>query len=520
MPWDSGAAGTGITLSNGDMTATMASGTWRHVRTVLGRSSGKWYAEMVFSDLDHGMAGIANSSANLGDYAGDDSYGHSFYNYSGGYYTGGSSSSYGSTFADGDVIGLAVDLDNGKVWCSKNGTWQNSGDPVAGTNPMASGLSGTLYLAGSLYSAAVTLNEGASAFTYTPPTGFSGWRVASVEANDVECSSEEDTPDLVATAVDVNSTECSTESDAPTLFEWGVDSVEAESEGGEPTPFEWGVDAVEGGSGFSEPVHIVSEWTTLAPEAHNLGSEVDQGTLQGGVNVLVEPRDLECESSSDTFYLDYFDTYPSSFSMEKSLDLFVPEGNLYGGAGVGGEFGLVFDGEVESWQGDTGSFAGELSLFVPEGKVWGGAVAGGEVGLVFAGSVECKEGLLGVVRGAWPLVAVGELETALADAVAVDGSLGLVLDGSMQCGGRLDGDVTLIFNGRVVSSQSVSGRLGGALGMVLVGDVELEHLLEEADIEGEWELFVAGRMGADNDSLDVFDDVLQYVRDGGWRVAE
>ena len=35
-------------------------------------------------------------------------------------------SSYGNTFTDGDIIGVALDLDNNAIWFSKNGTWQNS----------------------------------------------------------------------------------------------------------------------------------------------------------------------------------------------------------------------------------------------------------------------------------------------------------------------------------------------------------------------------------------------------------
>lgn len=35
------------------------------------------------------------------------------------------------------LVMLAVDVDNGKVWAGYNGTWLNSGNPAAGTNPIA-----------------------------------------------------------------------------------------------------------------------------------------------------------------------------------------------------------------------------------------------------------------------------------------------------------------------------------------------------------------------------------------------
>ena len=37
-------------------------------------------------------------------------------------------------FASGDLMQIAIDMENGKMWLGKNGTWDGSGDPVAGTN--------------------------------------------------------------------------------------------------------------------------------------------------------------------------------------------------------------------------------------------------------------------------------------------------------------------------------------------------------------------------------------------------
>ena len=46
----------------------------------------------------------------------------------------GSATSYGATFTDGDIIGMAVDADNGAVYFSKNNTWQDSGVPTSGAS--------------------------------------------------------------------------------------------------------------------------------------------------------------------------------------------------------------------------------------------------------------------------------------------------------------------------------------------------------------------------------------------------
>ena len=42
------------------------------------------------------------------------------------------STSYGDTYDTGDIIGVALDLDNNKLYFSKNGTFQNSGVPTSG----------------------------------------------------------------------------------------------------------------------------------------------------------------------------------------------------------------------------------------------------------------------------------------------------------------------------------------------------------------------------------------------------
>ena len=51
---------------------------------------------------------------------------------SGNIVTGNAGSSYGNAFALGDIMGIAVDTVNNKLYFSKNGTWQNSGDPTSG----------------------------------------------------------------------------------------------------------------------------------------------------------------------------------------------------------------------------------------------------------------------------------------------------------------------------------------------------------------------------------------------------
>ena len=47
----------------------------------------------------------------------------------------GSATSYGSQVNIGEIGMVAVDMDNGKIWFGKDGTWFESGNPSTGANP-------------------------------------------------------------------------------------------------------------------------------------------------------------------------------------------------------------------------------------------------------------------------------------------------------------------------------------------------------------------------------------------------
>jgi hypothetical protein len=86
-----------------------------------------------------------------------------------------------ASYASGDVINFAIDFGAGKFWVGKNGTWYNSGDPAAGTNPTSTFTAGTdpwrfwgEYVASSDNGnrSSVVANFGQRPFVYTPPSGF------------------------------------------------------------------------------------------------------------------------------------------------------------------------------------------------------------------------------------------------------------------------------------------------------------------------------------------------------------
>ena len=129
------------TLSNGN--TTMASGTATSrtpSQTTLGMSSGKYYAEFKLLTSDNGICGVMNTQDNSDVSRGTEYY--TGYSPAGWGYLGGGSvyndaSSVGGTWASlavGDIVGVAINLDNtqgglNKLYFSKNGVWQNGADP-------------------------------------------------------------------------------------------------------------------------------------------------------------------------------------------------------------------------------------------------------------------------------------------------------------------------------------------------------------------------------------------------------
>ena len=175
------------------------------VATMGAGTSGKWYAEFKYvdSDLDNiiGICPIDDPDLNRGAdhfpyYGSDTSLDESvgYYAANGQRYIGGGGSAYGNTWTKSNIMSIAVDMDNGKLYFAKDGVWQNSGDPTSGatgtgaldvrgaTKPQSLGAgnyySGEDILANyggyttiSISSAATDAN-GYGTFEYAPPSGY------------------------------------------------------------------------------------------------------------------------------------------------------------------------------------------------------------------------------------------------------------------------------------------------------------------------------------------------------------
>ena len=122
------------TFSNGNNTVATANNA--PSLGTIGVESGKWYWEAKAVSASSGgsdyLVGVSSSqlesaAKELGNYVND--YGYAA---SGNLRNDDGNTAYGNTYAAGDIIGVALDLTNMNLYFSKNGTWQNSGDPTSG----------------------------------------------------------------------------------------------------------------------------------------------------------------------------------------------------------------------------------------------------------------------------------------------------------------------------------------------------------------------------------------------------
>jgi hypothetical protein len=159
--------GSNVTLTNGNLTTSSSGG--QGVRaTGTGKSSGKWFWEVKFEAYNGGpVIGVASKAVDH-SYPWDDPNNFMFWYYASGTYItkGNVRGSYSTTAGTiGDVVGVALDLDNRTLEFYRNGVAQGKLSLVADTYYpyIADPASGTMR---------ATFNFGQSAFKYAVPAGF------------------------------------------------------------------------------------------------------------------------------------------------------------------------------------------------------------------------------------------------------------------------------------------------------------------------------------------------------------
>ena len=198
-------------FSNGNTKATFDSGGNEFALTTLGATTGKYYTEIKWGTA-HGNSATATGILDMA-YSGTADPNNSVTNAFGYFGNGnknvsGTSSAYGDGYTSGDIISIAMDLDNSKLYFAKNGTWQNSGDPTSGATgtgaiSIISGVTygffasdysttdaminnGNGYFGTTAVSSAENPDDGIGIFEYAVPTGYKALCTKSINAQEYD----------------------------------------------------------------------------------------------------------------------------------------------------------------------------------------------------------------------------------------------------------------------------------------------------------------------------------------------
>ena len=197
-------------LSLGNLKYNTGVAFWRTVDCSHGFSQGKYYWEIKIGGTDTMLGFVSENllSQQTSTYCGAGTYSYA-YNNNGNKYISDVATAYGDSFTSGDIIGCAVDLDNNYIYFSKNGTWQNSGDPTSGasgTGALSSIQTGYTYFPsfssrnnnnttvnfGNGYfgttavSSAENPDDGIGIFEYAVPTGYKALCTKSINAQEYD----------------------------------------------------------------------------------------------------------------------------------------------------------------------------------------------------------------------------------------------------------------------------------------------------------------------------------------------
>ena len=128
---------TNVTYSEGNL-QHVNSASWEPGWSTIAVSSGKWYFESKFTAVtesaNNAFIGVCLVSEEDGLNLPGNSANSYGYENNGNKKTDSTGTSYGDTWTVNDIVGCYLDLDNGAIYFSKNGTVQASGDPTSGAS--------------------------------------------------------------------------------------------------------------------------------------------------------------------------------------------------------------------------------------------------------------------------------------------------------------------------------------------------------------------------------------------------
>jgi hypothetical protein len=131
---------TGGTFTQGNLQVQMTNQP-AHYTSTFGVSTGKWYWEGKMSagnnSAEYNIVGVAPNVTDQSGYAGAlgaPNHGVGLRGNGNVWYNDTQPESGWNTWNQGDIVMIALDLDNNKIFWGTNGTWGKSSDPVTGTN--------------------------------------------------------------------------------------------------------------------------------------------------------------------------------------------------------------------------------------------------------------------------------------------------------------------------------------------------------------------------------------------------
>lgn len=174
-----------VTLSGSNRTWSMVASTFGSVRSTASVSSGKWRVQLlhVTASGSANRHGFATSGHSLAIAPGEDTVSWAI-NGQGNSVTNSVDVDLAGNYANGGVVNLYIDVDNGKAWYGDS-TGPFSGDPAAGTGAHHTFTPGTtVYLCDGMDGGGSTRGGTLrllADYTGSPPTGFTdGWGGATV----------------------------------------------------------------------------------------------------------------------------------------------------------------------------------------------------------------------------------------------------------------------------------------------------------------------------------------------------
>ena len=131
----------GGTFSNTNNTWQSGNTYYSYMPSTIGVNKGKFYWEVKVSAMtgasEWHMVGVSSSyPTNPNNFLGKLQYDYSYYGQNGYKFTNNTGTGpWGDTYGVGDIVSVALDVDNLKIYFAKDNVWQDSGDPTSGAKP-------------------------------------------------------------------------------------------------------------------------------------------------------------------------------------------------------------------------------------------------------------------------------------------------------------------------------------------------------------------------------------------------